>query len=338
VKYFGFTTFRDIDCTFYVDDESIELLPLKVDNNKLINKYFDEKDFYFEYNYWHNFINIAYVEKISHSMNGGIILKPKFTIENPHKEKITNIILSGLDIDYFFSPSSYFFYLKRNNTDISKDIIYNDLIADEWNIVFDDKAIKIELLYGNILNKGIASDLKLHPKIKISFSAINDYLFIYRLKAMIVKFLQVVLYRKRISSINTELWTTKENGNPSYVGKLLDHINKDNLDFKGYSEIKYVNYKEYISLFLDFVAKNIDLNIEHFPNESPRFTGYKYSQNLVVSIFSAFEFECRKNVELYEYIDDSQYKEIRKKTLNSIKEINCSSPEEEQFKKMHMTE
>lgn len=44
-EIFGFTTFRDIDCTFYVDDESIELLPLKVDNNKLINKYFDEKDF-----------------------------------------------------------------------------------------------------------------------------------------------------------------------------------------------------------------------------------------------------------------------------------------------------
>lgn len=63
----------------------------------------------------------------------------------------------------FFSPPRYFYDRSKEGEITSVDLIYHSEVADKWTIIFENKPITTTLSYGDILNNGIRSDLKLQP-------------------------------------------------------------------------------------------------------------------------------------------------------------------------------
>ena len=128
-----------------------------------------------------------------------IDLFPDYTVHSITK-KICEIEISGDAIDDFFSPSTYFYYKKQHGTKNVGEVVYDDDIADTWKITVKDSIIKIVLKYGNILRRGIASDLKLHAKLIIKFEETDDYKFIYEIY-LAVKIFFILFYIKRMWGI-----------------------------------------------------------------------------------------------------------------------------------------
>ena len=75
------------------------------------------------------------------------------------------------------------------------DVLYHKEYADSWNVSFEGRNFLISLSYGNVLSKGVGSDLMLHPKLNVHFdNKTNDIYFVYRAYSIVIKFLQIIRY------------------------------------------------------------------------------------------------------------------------------------------------
>ena len=326
-----YATFHDVNCICTENDGIYELIALKKEDNKKLKCHFKDKNFFFHYTSFTNKNKSAFVEYIRSSAGLGIQLKVKYAIENINNSPISYMQIIGESIDEFFDPTRYFYNLHKENKEEIGNVVYKNKKADEWQINFEEKEIKISLVYGDILKKGIASDLKLHPILQLSFPPTQDYAFLYRLYYVIVHFLQIVLYRRAQTKCQIELYTTIDNDKLSFVGNLTDYAEYYNISLRGAREINYNNYKEYIERLMQFSANNYNFDFKHFPYAMPRFWGKDYSILDYISIFTAFEAECNANETLYCNADDSAVQKIRKDILLKIETLEYSNNDEESF-------
>lgn len=187
----GYSRFHGIDCIFRENESSITLIPSNPKDN--IIKYFTERDFIFEYKGMvHN--RIAFIEKIQSQMGHSINLIPKYVFEFIDDFSISGFEIYGGAIDDFFNPVNYF-YPKAHKGEQFGDVLYHKEYADSWNVSSEGRNFLISLSYGNVLSKGVGSDLMLHPKLNVHFdNKTNDIYFVYRAYSIVIKFLQIIRY------------------------------------------------------------------------------------------------------------------------------------------------
>ena len=324
----GYTKFKDIDCVFYEENDAIRLIPTNQINN--IIKYIDDRDFIFTYSR-----NVhkctAFIKKVEMTFgNKDIRLVPKYIFETIGDYKaIHGFNIVGDALDDFFNPANYFLLKQRNGEEIG-NLVYGRENVDVWEISFEDINLTISLSYGEILNKGRNSDLMLHPKLNINFSKnTNDLDFIYRAYKLVVKFLQLTRYDLDIGYYSMAL--IDENGYE--CGKFYELDTSITKKCVGHQmELNYIYYKPFIGRLLQFIADNQNISLNHFPHSALRVNVDDYDPITFVSIFGAFEEECRANKDLYIKADITAVKQIRDRVLGEVKKFSKVAQTDEEKK------
>lgn len=260
----------------------------------------------------------AYIEKPGTSDINTAILYPKYYIWRYLSNKFSSMEIKGDIIDDFFSPMRYFYEKKKESPNTVYDISYNSVIIDKWTIEFEGNDILISLISGDLLTKGELGDQKLHATLQIEFKETNDIEYVNRVYEFVVTFLKLITYKKEYGKLNVDLFTI-ENGKKSHNGKYINVDDIDNKYFPHYfGGFGYICYKPYIERFLQFVANEGKMNLNHLPENRTRFFGKDYTYIDFINIFNAFERECDVNSNYYLKKEDSKIENIRNRILNLL--------------------
>ena len=318
MKETGRITLWDTEFVFVIDKENILLISKEREDIKKVNSHFDDTNFIVKYS-----PNVgsstAFIERVEFGYNGAIKLYPKYIVAQCHKDLFDGFEITGEAIDDFFSPSRYFFDRRKKDETESIDFIYHSEIADKWTINFEGRPITITLSYGDILRWGIASDLMLHPKLRVDFEQTSDTQYVYRAYSFLIRFLQLVRYDTKCGKHRIELFC-REQGKISYNGRLYDFSMDQSQFYKADHEVEYGCYKEYLQRFLQFAADNPEYNFSHYPTKGIRYRGRHYSAVDFLNIFSAFESECHANSKLYESADTTKIQAIKDSLVALVEE------------------
>lgn len=327
----GYAKYNNIDCVFNEEQGNIFLIAKDKKDSYNLLKADKRKNYFFEYAKNDCKYCYAYIEdSISNIFDKTIQLKAKFIIKNFCDEPISYMEIIGEDIDDFFSPSKYFYELSKNGLLKDENLIYKQNKVDEWKIKFEDKEIIISLSFGNILKRGIASDLKLHARLCLSFDETRNYEFIYRVYSIVTRFLNIIFYKCDSSNNNIDLSIKKNNGVLSYTGKLIDCklISKV---FKERQEINYNNYANFIERIFQFCADNPKLSMKQFATRGIKYNGRDYTSIDFLNIFSAFEDECEAEQNLYKKADDKLIIDKKSELISTIDKLEYKNKEEKEF-------
>ncbi|MBU9739467.1 hypothetical protein [Diplocloster agilis] len=321
-------TFHETECILIEENGYIFILPKNPEEIKRIRPHFEDKDFLLKYKGTLGYNSIAFVERMSFEMNHSIKLFPKYIVNRCHKDSFIAFEMTGETVDDFFSPSRYFFDRNRTENKDVVDVIYNNELAESWEIIFEEKPVSITLSFGDILRWGIASDLMLHPKLTVSFEQTSDITYIYRLYRVLVRFLQIIRYDTKCGKLRVDLLTT-EQGHKSYNGYLRDLSLDQEKFYRSNHEVEYGCYRPYIQQFLQFAAQNTDYTFFHYPSEGLRFRGRDYSAVDYMNIFAAFEAECHANKDLFEKAEATKVQTIKDAIISQIEALPTQSLKQE---------
>jgi len=317
VRDTGYVDIWGVSSILIEEDDSISIIPKTMEDIKKCRTHFNDHDFLLNYRGNINYKCTAFIRRVSFEFDQTMKLFPQYIVKRSHKDWYDGFELTGEVIDDFFNPVRYF-YGRSQKEEI--DYFHNSEIADNWELMFEGKNIKITLMYGDVLKHGIASDLKLHPKLKAQFAQTSDTEYIYRLYTMIVRFLQIIRYDIKCGELKIEL-LYKENDKIYYNGYMHDFCS-DQLPYsKGVHNMEYVTYKPYIQRFLQFVANSPNYTFYHYPKNGIRFRGRDYTPIDYMNIFSAFEAECHAVADIYENTDATKVQAVKEVFLEIINEF-----------------
>ena len=323
IKYMDYAQFEGIDCVLYQDSDGIRLLP--VDHNDKIVKYTGKRDFIFSYKQ-RLYDSIFLIDRVEMCLDFSIKLVPKYNLICMRDTKIQGLEIYGGAIDDFFNPVGYFFP-KRKNGEVIRDILYNQENVDVWKIKFENDDITIALYYGNVLSNGAGSDMVIHPKLSVRFShSENNIDYIYRVYSVITRFLQIVRYDLYFGNCVVNLTDTLGN----FCGRFYDY-DIYNTDYsKQMLENHYKYYKTNIAAILQFSADNQTLYMNHFPQKTSRLSENDFTTENLISIFGAFESEYALLKDIYGKADKSCIKSIKTKLISIFDEhYKCVNSDEE---------
>lgn len=322
MKNTGYLSLWDVEWIFIEESDGISLIPKNRDDIKKIKSHFEDKDFLINFNGSLTLNSIAFIERVHFGLDHTIKLYSKYIISRCHTDSFSGFEVTGEAIDDFFSPSHFFYDRHHSDAPKSIDYIYSNEVADKWTVTFENKPITITLSYGDILKRGVASDLMLHPKLTINFEQTSDTQYIYRAYLFVLRFLKIIRYDTNCGKLNVNLFS-KTQDKLSYNGILHDkHLNEDNF-CKSIVDIEYTNYKSYINIFLQFAADNPDYTFFHYPTSGIRFQGMHYSATNYINIFAAFEAECHAESNIFELTDEAKIQNIKNKLIKKIDD--CSN-------------
>jgi hypothetical protein len=184
----GYLIFNGIESIYTIDDMNMFIIP--TDKNEILTlfRYTSLTNFLLEFSDEVNKKSVMYIRDVQPRIDNSIRCNPIFISKLIDNRRINSFEIIGDDIDEFFSPSRYFFNLHRESKLLPKELVYNKEIVDVYNFSYKEKSIAVSLSYGEILKKGIASDLKLHAKLSVAFPETDDIRLIYEIYLVIVRF------------------------------------------------------------------------------------------------------------------------------------------------------
>lgn len=312
-------SFHGTDSILVEEDDSMFIIPkTKGDITKLRSHFYDH-DFILVFNEEFKAKSFAYIERVQLEPDSHFRLFPQYIIRDSFKPKFTYFEITGDAIDDFFSPAQYFFKRVKKEENSDFECLYHSVCVDKWPFKFEGHRVKVSLSFGDILQRGVASDLKLHARLTVRFFRTNDIQFIYRLYSLIIRFIKIIRYEINCGTFFVDLYD-EEKGKKSHNGYLQDY-SLQNMKFnRGTHNMDYTCFKSYIKRFLQFAADNQNYSFNHYPPNGARFLGRHYSSLDLISIFSSFENECSANPKLFEKSDASDINSVREKLLNLIDE------------------
>ena len=319
-------------CIFIEEEGIITLIPKNKDDAHLLFKHQLDEAFVFSY-YSNLRKNIAFVRSVKTDFNHNIQLTTSYIIRVlDETSDISEITLTGDAIDCFFNPAFFFYDKRKAGEEISINLAYQSIVADEWKVSIEGTETTVSLSYGKILIRGVGSDLQLHPCLTVSFPPTRDITFIIKVYQCIMRFLRIVLYNYCCGSLKTQIFTCEKNGT-SFNGFLKDYsVKKDS--FKQSSlEATYRKLKPFIQQCLQFAADNPGYSFTHYPGYGLRKTHYDCSTIDCINIYSAFESECHADKEIFEKADTSNIESIKSQAITCVEALNCRdiSTEEHNF-------
>ena len=326
----GYMSFKGIDCCFYEGAECFTLITKDEQSySRIMDAVNGPKEPIAYSTRTDKCCTLVYQE--AHNDFEAIYLVPKYVVR-VLENKFSSIVLTGETIDAFFSPIRYFYRKRVAKQEYVADLLYSQQMVDQWDITFNSQIIHVEFSYGNILQNGVASDLRLHPRIRMTFQQTSDPTVLYKVYQIIRRFLQIVFYISDCGKVNVEVYGG-ENGQ-SFLGYLHDYQVNEKLKYRDDSRlINYSSYRDYVAQLLQFAADNPNLIFDHYPEYGIRIDKSDYSPALAFDVFSAFERECSENPTLYEKTNDAEFQPIKDTIIRMLDEIEpiCQMESEKWF-------
>lgn len=271
---------------------------------------------------------IFYVKNATFGFNGTLNFDVEFMADVIKGHKLNQIIITCDDLDSFVKPSSIYYMRKNKNSDeLNTDLLYKKDIIKNFKFSAFEKEINGQIIIGEILRHGIASDLKLHSKLILSFEETEDYSFIYYLCCVVKKFLQIVLYTKDISLSCIELTGKTETHPFSYIGNI--HIKSEKINnMNRMKSIEFLIIQDSIDKYFQTIVNDDELYIKHLPTSQEY-----YSKDILrfLNTYSAFENEYKKLPKEKRKRDSSHLKEIRKCVINELDKIHTKNEYDDIF-------
>jgi hypothetical protein len=326
----GYLTFEGIECVYSKDADSLIVTPKNKSDVKSMFQHYNKTNFILEYQHIIYQRSFTYIEKIEPRLDHSFIFLTKYTVSLIGDYEVNEFILTGDEIDVFFSPISHFFQKKSNNEPFLTELLYEKEEVVKFIFTLDNKSIYVSLFYGEILKSGIKSDLKLHSHLSVEFDKTKDINFLYSVYQIIVKFLQIVRHQKNTNLKSVEILGTTEKVEKSILGYMYSKLFITKHYTKTFGS-EYIYFKPFISNILQLIADDKELSIRHLPLESDG--TYSYDVLRYLSVFSAFEYECKKQAEEYLLQDDESVKVVKSHLLQEIKLMrkNTSNENEKNF-------
>lgn len=326
----GYMSFKGIDCCF---SEGTDCFTLILKDEQSYSRIMDAVNGPKEPVSYSTRINkcCTLVYQEAHNDFDAIYLVPKYVVR-VIENMFSSIELTGETIDAFFSPIKYFYRMRVAKQDYVADLLYAQQTVDQWDITYRKKTIHVQFSYGNILQEGVASDLQLHPRIRMTFPQTSDPTFLYELYQIVRRFLQIVFYIPDCGKVKVDVFGGENE--QSFLGHLHDYLGNEKLKYKVDSRlINYCSYKDYIAKLFQFVADNPDLSFSHYPEYGIRIDKENYSPALAFEIFSAFERECMEKPALYEKTSDTELQSLRETVIKLLEEVEptCQIESEKWF-------
>lgn len=329
----GYMTLFGVDCVFFEDAKGLLVMPKDEDQIRMLTKHITDTDVFVRYAYGADKYCTALIEQIRFEQSYTIRLVPKYTIKAMTDKPFSYFEIKGDAIDDFFRPSRYFYTKAKSGDREPIDLVYGNIVADCWNITFEQKPVTVTLSYGDILRHGIASDLMLHPQLKVEFPKSDDPEWLYRLYLVIIRFLQFVRYDINCGTMDIRLHGG--NGKSWFnSGRIIDRHAVSPKHHSFIDKADYCAFKPFIQRILQFAADNPNLYMHHYPENGNRFFAQDYTLLAFSSLFGAFESECHASKDIYECADDTKITSIRTQILELIDEISIDkkNTDEKQFK------
>lgn len=314
----NYIKFQDIDCVYYKIDNSMVLIPKDEKESFNFIEVSNKKDFMIEFTSTIYKDSYAFVKKVSYIGDKKIrfnILYYALLIPN---EVINEIQLTGDEIDTIFHPASYFFPKADDFKKNPVDLIYGNHIGEEYNIKYKGENISIVLSYGDIFERGIASDLKLHAKLTVLFEGTSNIEKVHDLKMILMKFIQLISHQLVINFKPISILGNID-GKRAKLGTYYSEpyqLKKTN----AFPVIQYDYFKPYISQLLQFTADNQKINLNFYPKDINKSNFYDIERFL--AIFAAFENECKEKPDLYERTNDNPSKSIKEELLELMNKVS----------------
>ncbi len=334
MKDTGYLTLWDVECVFYEEANALIIVPKDEREYSKLAKHFHEGNFILRYEGNIGRQCTAFIERVEAELHYMLKLYPRYIMKTLKTNFYTGFEVTGESLDDFFCPARFFYEKVSAGEKIQDDLLYDKKIAESWTILFDSKPVEITLSYGGILFRGLASDLKLHSRLRVQCEPTNSCEYIYRLYNTIMNFLKIVRYEVQCGEARIEVLGSEDDSTDSFiVGKLYDWSNKTKRYMETSYNLNYNTFKPYIQRILQFYADNPNYSFQHFPENGFRFRGRDYTLTAFMNLFAAFESECHADKEKYEMANDIHLKKIKSEIEKRIKEIpkNGLNSEEKEF-------
>ena len=328
IKELGYLDYFGEKCVYIQEDMNYILVPLNKEAN--IKNHFMKENYHLVYSS-DVFRNCtALVKKQIGSNMTSVCLELAYICKRLDDNLIDGFIMVGNEIDEFFSPLEYYFSLKSKESYQASDLLYGQDIVEQYEFICENKKIKIDLVYGNVLKEGIRSDLTLHPQLIVKFERTNDTDFIFHVCSTIVKFLQTVHRKKEYNIKNIQLFCNTEN-EISHVGYLFSSLY--NRDFRASSRIdaSFIYYGQKISNILSIISAEETFPINHLYATSHN--PYEYTTERLGAVSAAFEYEYGRS-KLLPQKSDLSCENTKQSILDYIDSIQIEESGSDIFKQL----
>ncbi len=330
IETLGNCTIQNIHCKYHFTGNKLYLIP--VDNNEISTLYH-----YLLINNI-NFIEIPssystdkydyiYFSEV-HFNFGGVSLDVDMYFELYSNTEIKSIVITSDAINFYVNPAEYFYDLKQlEESYIEPELLYKSKGIHEFLFNFEGIKINSRLVIGDILQRGIASDLKLNTKLELNFNPTNDREFIIRLQNAVKKCIKFAMYNDEIIFNRIELIGNSEKR--TICGSIFLNQHNENVG-KRFSSLESNFYwlKDYLGEFFEVVANDSNLFSAHLKNS---YNQLNSNEIRFANIFAAFETEYMKLPKQIRFHDTTSIEPFRKRLIDTISEVPVGNEEEKVF-------
>lgn len=328
----GRCNIADFECTYHFDGEKLYLVPIdleclgklyrKIDNTEikcveLLNGINSKSS------------NFAYFTKVM-LLISGISCDIEYYFTFYSRENVSKMVLTSNELTSYVNPAERYYFLKKNDEEYKNvDFLYDTEGINEFKFIFESKSVEGRIVIGDMLKRGIASDLMLHAKLELSFIPVNNMTFFVDLCKVVKKSLQFAVYSKDINMDVVELFS--ETGRRRKLCGYLHFVN-DKKSFK-FEWIKrcshYYFMHKYLGELFTEIARDKKLFIKHLPDESQQYLDRSVMR--CVNVFSAFENEYNKLPNETRLCDTSNIEDLREKIVKMLENVEAVAEDEQYF-------
>lgn len=332
IQTLGSCAFKGIQCKYHITDNKVYLIPVNENEISILYQQLYKNDMDFielPKSYTEGKSDFLYFSQIN-TILGGITLDIDMYFEFYSNSKVKGVVITSDAINFYVNPAEFFYDFKKNDSFIEPELLYKSEGIHEFIFEFEEKKINSKIVIGGILQRGIASDLKLNSKLELSFIPTNDREFIIRLQNAVKKCLKFALYKDEIVFNRIELIGNTEKR--SLCGSLILNENKDDISYKVISlKSNYYWLKDHLGEFFELVANDKNLYTSHLKNTDSQYLNS--NEIRFANIFAAFETEYAKLPKDIRFNDTSTIEPLREQLLDHISKfpINRNNTDDKVF-------
>lgn len=323
---------QGIECTYHFNEDKIYLVPIDLDKlSELFRKINTNKlkriELFKTYNA--DYCDIIYFSKVTLAISG-IICEIDFYFEMYSNHEISGLRITSHELTSFVNPAEHYYLKKRTSNEFQTvDFLYDSEKIKEFTFKINSEVVFGAIHIGELLQRGIVSELKLHTKLHISFEPRKDNLFFVKICEIVKKSLQFATYSRDIAFDTVELFYEID-GQRSICGKLYipnQHFTDEYRRIRIHSNYEYLN--KYLGNLFTEVAKDSKLFVKHLPEGNQKYLNCNVIR--FVNVFSAFENEYNKLPERDRLCDTSNIDSIRNELIRKMEGIKTSDNDERFF-------
>lgn len=315
-------------CKFHYVKPKLFLIP---DDSKLVGEFYQKLNKELEksksiiiktvFPFGGNGYNVFWATSVSLEFgSGGVYLDIGYCFEFYCKETINEMIFYSEDFTKYIEIPSYYYARHTDGVQLltsTDDLLYHCDNINEFSFTFEKVNIVAKIEVGEILRRGIGSDLKLKAFLRLSFNEQSDLEFIIKLCNGIHKILRFLCYKRDIVIEKMEL--VHNDTKRSNIGQLFVNYSLDDHQSAYYPKHSpYPYLKDQLHSFFNGVLSDNHLYSKHLLGNKEYYMGYDVIR--LLNIFSAFENEYNKLPKIIKSKDTSHLLHIRDTVITKINE------------------